>query len=373
MLTLSYVIALTLIASLSVASNLTFGRVLKQHQGSAAVINISGRQGMLSQRIASLASQLALGDTAVRSDLTSSIDQLESTAHDLVYGDGKNLPALSANVKSIYFGGSHPLYDQLTDYIARARRIAALSPGDPALARELPQLLEAARKPLFTGLDVVVGLRELESEDRLSYLQWIEAATLAATLATLAVEALLIFRPMIRRISRYAYELWLMATTDVLTGLLNRRSFVSRGNSEVARSRRYGNVYSALMIDVDHFKKVNDTYGHAGGDAVLKALAAKLKPQLRDSDLFGRLGGEEFAVFTPGISIEGATELAERLRREVAAMEVVFEKLAIQFTISVGVATAERGNATLETVLRRADRALYQAKASGRNRVMIAQ
>ncbi|MDB5988056.1 MAG: diguanylate cyclase protein, partial [Nevskia sp.] len=164
LLTVSYVVALTLIATLSLASNLTFGRVLKQHQGSAAVINISGRQGMLSQRIASLASQLALGDTSVRTDLNSAIDQLERTANDLVNGDGKNLPALSPNVKSVYLDGKHPLYQQLMDYIGRARRIAAMQPSDPALPGELQPLLAAARKPLFTGLDVVVGLRELDSE-----------------------------------------------------------------------------------------------------------------------------------------------------------------------------------------------------------------
>lgn len=371
-LTLSYVVALTLIASLSLAANLTFSRVLKQHQGSAAVINLSGRQGMLSQRIASLASQLALGDASVRADLSSAIDQLESTAHDLAHGDGKNLPALSPTLESVYFGGSHPLYAQEMDYVRRARRIAAMQPDDPALPGELKALLEAARKPLFTGLDVVVGLHELDSESRLSYLQWIETATLAATLATLAVEALLIFRPMIRRIKRYAQNLWLLATTDALTGLPSRRNFLLRGASEIARSQRLQLPVALLMIDADHFKNVNDHYGHEAGDAVLKALALILQNHTRKTDLIGRLGGEEFAVLLPGVALDGARETAERLLREVAAQVVRVEDKPIRFTVSIGVAASGQENLLIDALLRRADQALYQAKAAGRNRLMLA-
>jgi diguanylate cyclase (GGDEF)-like protein len=370
-LTLSYVIALTIIASLSLSSSLTFSRVLKQHQGSAALINICGRQGMLSQRIASLASQLALGDESVRTDLISAIDQLETAAHDLAYGDGKDLPELSPRVRSIYFEGSHPLYQQITDYLKLARRIAGMKAGDPALRNELAPLLEAARKPLFTGFDVVVGLRELESEDRLSYLQWIQAMTLAGTLATLAVEAILIFRPMIRRIAEYAKNLLLLATTDPLTGLLNRRSFMSRAASEIMRRQRMPGPMTAMMVDADHFKKVNDTYGHDAGDAVLKALATALQNGIRETDILARFGGEEFALLLPGVDVDGACELAGRLLREIAALVIWMDQKPIRFTVSIGVAGAGE-KAAIDLMLKSADEALYLAKTSGRNRWMVA-
>jgi len=371
-LTLSYVVALTLIASLSLAANLTFGRVLKQHQGSAALLNISGRQGMLTQRIASLSTQLSLGDTTVRPDLVSAIDQLERAAQDLLAGDGKNLPPLSPNVKSVYLQGLHPLYQQELDYIQHARRLVALAPGDPAFAGELQPLLEAARKPLFTGFDVVVGLHELDSENRLAYLQWIETATLAATLATLAVEALLIFRPMVRRIKRYAQSLWLQATTDSLTGLFNRRSFMTRGASQLAQNQLQGLPLALLMLDADHFKDVNDRYGHQAGDAVLQALARVLQNNVRKSDLLGRLGGEEFAVLLPGVASEAASAMARRLLRAIEDELVSIEGQAIRFTISIGLAARSERIATLDALLRAADDAMYRAKAAGRNRLELA-
>ncbi|MDB5987548.1 MAG: putative diguanylate cyclase domain with sensor domain, partial [Nevskia sp.] len=211
------------------------------------------------------------------------------------------------------------------------------------------------------------------SENRLSYLQWIETVTLAATLATLAVEALLIFRPMIRRIKRYAQNLWQLATTDSLTGLLNRRSFIARAATEIERSRRHHDPIAVLMIDADHFKKVNDTYGHDAGDAVLKALATSLQNGIRSSDILARLGGEEFAVLMPGVGIDGARELAERLLREVGALEVRVDGQPIRFTISIGVAAPDHERVLIDALLKAADQALYRAKSAGRNRLMVAQ
>jgi diguanylate cyclase (GGDEF)-like protein len=163
-----------------------------------------------------------------------------------------------------------------------------------------------------------------------------------------------------------------LATTDVLTDLMNRRSFMERGNAEVARARRYRSDLSMLLIDADHFKKVNDTYGHAGGDEVLKALADHARHIVREMDFVGRLGGEEFAICLPETALEGAMIVADRLRERVAVHPVPFEDKSISVTISLGVAEIAQGDGEVAPLLQRADMALYEAKAKGRNRVIAA-
>jgi diguanylate cyclase (GGDEF)-like protein/PAS domain S-box-containing protein len=161
-----------------------------------------------------------------------------------------------------------------------------------------------------------------------------------------------------------------LATTDGLTGLTNRRHFMERGNAELGRARRTGQQVSCIMFDVDHFKKFNDTYGHDAGDAVLKALAKTARETLRGIDVLGRLGGEEFSALLPETGLEAALQAAERLRVAVAGMSLVHAGTSLAVTMSLGVAQAAGAEETLEALLKRADQALYEAKQSGRNRVV---
>lgn len=164
-------------------------------------------------------------------------------------------------------------------------------------------------------------------------------------------------------------ELMRLATTDSLTGLPNRRHFMEKLEYELARIKRFGKPACLLMLDLDHFKRVNDTYGHAAGDAVLRHFATLSQSSLREIDLIGRLGGEEFGVLLPGTDMAGALELAERLRLAVAAAPVQVEEDAIPVTVSVGVAAFHPADPHPDDILARADVALYKAKESGRNRV----
>jgi len=163
-----------------------------------------------------------------------------------------------------------------------------------------------------------------------------------------------------------------IANSDVLTGVGNRRYFLEVGKKEYLRSRRYAQPLSLLMMDIDKFKSINDTYGHDIGDLALKALAKICVDTLRTSDLFARLGGEEFAAILPSTGIEGAVQLAERLRANIEAMLTPSPKGDIRFTVSMGV-TQMQGNAEedMDVMLNRADRGLYQAKEGGRNRVVV--
>lgn len=161
-----------------------------------------------------------------------------------------------------------------------------------------------------------------------------------------------------------------LAVTDTLTGLFNRRHFFYQAESLVVRAQRYGSPLSAVMIDLDHFKDINDTFGHSAGDHVLREVARALSAALRKSDLIGRYGGEEFCVLLPEIDLEEGRAAAERLRQEVFNLQIPTLKGTAAVTASLGVAALNSGE-TLDQLLQRADAALYQAKRAGRNAVSV--
>lgn len=160
-----------------------------------------------------------------------------------------------------------------------------------------------------------------------------------------------------------------LATTDELTRLHNRRHFLELAATEFARSRRYRRPLSLMMIDLDYFKWVNDTQGHAAGDRVLAAVAEALFQATRQQDIVGRIGGEEFAVLLPETEGMAAVELAERLRLAVVRLALAPPDEALRLSISAGVSALLPEDASIEAPMRRADRALYLAKAAGRNRI----
>ncbi len=163
-----------------------------------------------------------------------------------------------------------------------------------------------------------------------------------------------------------------LADHDPLTGLLNRRSFVARVNHEINRLHRYKNDLSYMIIDIDHFKRINDTYGHLTGDMVLKAFSKKISGILRESDFIGRIGGEEFAIALPDTSMDSAKKMAERIRKEIAGHTIQYKTKSISVTVSIGLSKFMLDEKSIVEVFSRADSALYQAKNSGRNKVCVA-
>lgn len=163
---------------------------------------------------------------------------------------------------------------------------------------------------------------------------------------------------------------WL-ANTDPLTGLKNRRAFMETAEAQILQCRRYPHPLAALLIDIDHFKSINDRYGHHVGDQAIRRVTDTITNTLRDSDIIGRFGGEEFAVLMPHTDLPAALVAAERLRQAVAGMKIgLLEGGPLSMTISLGLAMHEPG-VSLDTLLMRADMALYRAKSGSRNRVEV--
>jgi len=163
-------------------------------------------------------------------------------------------------------------------------------------------------------------------------------------------------------------QLYQLATQDGLTHLFNRRHFIESAERHLNQARRYQRPSAVMMMDLDHFKAINDRYGHAVGDRVLTLFSHLCRHCLRGSDVVGRLGGEEFAALLPDTELEEARQVAERLRQQVAQAELTHEGHTIRFQVSIGVAIMQ-SNESLDVMLGHADRLLYQAKSQGRNRV----
>ncbi|GAB4480777.1 MAG: hypothetical protein Kow0088_22550 [Anaerolineales bacterium] len=209
-----------------------------------------------------------------------------------------------------------------------------------------------------------VGVLDLESEQSNAFTQEdLELLELIASSAAIAIHN-----------ARIHQEQQLLATTDGLTGLLNRRKFFEVANTEIERARRFNHPLSILMMDLDHFKDYNDTFGHLSGDELLVQVANELRSSLREFDTLARYGGDEFVLLLPEVNQNSAKDIAQRLISIVENMKVTVNSAnndPIYLTMSVGVATfPERGD-NVHSLIKAADRALYQAKEAGRNRYII--
>ena len=218
-------------------------------------------------------------------------------------------------------------------------------------------------------LVMVTGFSNRDVQSRVA--RQMQPITVAAG-ATLIV--IILLATTLSYIYRQREEMRKQATTDALTGLHNRRYLLEHGDIEIARAQRYGNPLSIILLDIDHFKSINDSWGHPTGDRVLTALADTLAALVRGQDIVGRLGGEEFLVILPETDLVGSESLAERIRsciEECAATQAEDGSL-VRFNVSIGIASLIVGEKTFAELFYRADQALYKAKASGRNCVVAA-
>ena len=194
----------------------------------------------------------------------------------------------------------------------------------------------------------------------------------ASTVLVIMTEIYFVMSIFSKAISRHEKELREMATIDPLTGINNRRTFMTVGDEMFAYARRYKKQFSVILLDIDFFKKINDTYGHLVGDNTLKKVAVLLKDNIRESDILARYGGEEFIILLPETDKNAAADLAESLRKIVEELSIEINPLqTINCTVSLGVSENNTSFSSLTELVNGADQALYRAKESGRNRIEI--
>jgi two-component system cell cycle response regulator len=231
--------------------------------------------------------------------------------------------------------------------------------GDPDVA-DIPVVFLTARD----GTSDLVGALEMGAQDYLRK-PFDPSELLARVRAAHRVKSLQ------DELRQRNADLDLVSRTDALTGLWNRRHLADQLPGAGSLAQRHGVPLSAVMVDIDHFKRINDADGHSAGDRVLQEVAARLRTSVRAEDLLARWGGEEFLVVLPLAGAKGAASLAERIRETIAGQPIADGHRTVEITVSVGFATLLEGEG-MEAMVARADAALYEAKRAGRNRVMAA-
>lgn len=218
------------------------------------------------------------------------------------------------------------------------------------------------------AISISLPVSNVLAENRISKILIILGAV--ATIVIALAGIYFFTRRLVVKLDEVQSHLVRQATTDELTGVINRRSILKRLDEELQRAIRLGETLCIMIIDLDHFKRINDTYGHLFGDVVLKSVVASIRDTVRTYDIIGRIGGEEFLVISPGIQMEEAISLAERVRTLISELEIEHGEQKIAVTVSAGLTTLELGDIGVVPMMIRADRALYMAKEQGRNQVV---
>ncbi|MEF3695890.1 GGDEF domain-containing protein [Desulfolutivibrio sp.] len=371
-LTWRYASALLLLAVLAGGSYLFLDRTMNLERRRAVVIDLSVRQRMLAQSV------VILGFVADRAALPS----VRDTALNEMQGALRELLSVHARLGGLQTGDLAPpdtdswqeITRRLDVFVNTARTVARQAQAGKPLSHALIRRFhETGGLELLAGLDALLLHHQSESGRSLFLLDRLPLAFLLGTLAILAFMGVALFRPLIndivadrRSLEIANEELGKLATVDCLTGLFNRRKFDEVVVREMELARRYADHVSLLMFDIDHFKTINDTLGHAVGDKVLADLGRLAAVGMRSVDYVFRWGGEEFLILAPRTDDHAAFGVAEKLRQTVA--DHAFSD-GVRLTVSFGVAEYRPGE-LLEDWLTRVDQAMYSAKRSGRNKTM---
>lgn len=371
-----YLLALVLIAAAAFAIHLVADAMAAGRAEASRVAAINARERVLTQRIASLAQTLALAEPERRAPaetaLRDAVEQLDNTHQALIDGMTRSAGGLNASpaVRAVFLEPPHNLDGQLRRFIGAAQRFLTLPPDRRAGSAELAALLDDAVQPLPAALDAAARQWERDDAAAAGTLRVTLTMLLAALLAVLAAEALFVVRPLFRRLAAARAALQAAASIDPLTGCLNRRGLLDAAGREFDRVRRYGGGAAVAVIDIDRFKAINDTHGHAAGDEAIRALTATVADTIRSTDSFGRFGGGEFFLILPETPLGDAQRVLDKLRLRVAETPVMTGGVPVSMTVSIGLATVSGYDADVFGTIARAEQALHQAKSEGRNRVV---
>lgn len=377
--TVTYVTALLLIAALSISSHLLTNAIIQRQSATAGTVNMAGRQRMLAQRIFRISLQMADGSedfVQARVELINAITQMERERNNLLHGSvsPRILPPATSRLQTIYFDGQDSLERLGDQFLDHAKHFAATRHEGVSLGnQDLNAIGLLLQQKLLPALEMAVTAYQADSEDAIQRLNHTMVLLLCFMMLLLLTEALFIYQPLFHRLKVSYDALITAARTDPLTGSLNRRAFLEECAKIFQRFRRTGSPIAMLALDLDHFKSINDTWGHATGDRVILEFVGATLSCLRPHDRMGRLGGEEFSILLPNTLPETALELAESIRSTVASLPITAETgEELHFSVSIGIAASLPGDGDIFAVLARADRNLYIAKEQGRNRTAMA-
>lgn len=411
-ITKRYVIALSIIAILSSVAFVILLSALKGSEDTAYVVNISGKQRMLSQTIAldvfrlyQLRNEGYYNDPSITdykikeviARMSKNMAEMESVNDRLSNGLnsqdlGEPPQKISAELTALYFGEAN-LAQQVRDYLAKVRQCIQ---SDQPSRHDLHQVSMMA-PALLANLHHAVELYQKEGEQKLAMIQQVKTYVWLITLFMLLLEVIFIFQPMVRQIIYLAREnqlnmknleqkvrlrtlnleqsnekLHKLASLDPLTGLLNRLYLEQNIEKQLVQSKEHHAPFAVFMLDIDHFKQVNDTYGHDAGDFVLVEVAKLLKSLVRQDDTVYRAGGEEFVVLLARISLEDAWQKAELIRQTLENYPLNYNDNLIHKTLSIGVYhSSVREMESVKDLLMEIDAALYKSKNQGRNKVTM--
>ena len=377
-LTYTYVISLSVIAMLSIVVHFMLDHVIAEQSTTGKVVNVSGEQRMLSQRVSLFAVEyLTLGTPEAKFLALASLNKMQINHQNLLSDYYKALKdkealTLSVTLQNMYFKEPQNVDGKLKLFTKQVEAALTLKPGDQQGYENIKTgFLAMAKEPLLNALNMVVMQYEKESIDKVNELRFAQNVVLGIIILTILIEAFLVFRPMVDRISKFAYKLQYDASFDHLTGLLNRRSFNVHATKAIIASRSHKQKLGVVIFDIDLFKRINDTYGHAAGDLVIQHVSNILKESCRTADCVARFGGEEFVMLLPDMNEDDCFHLADKIREKIKTSRFQFENTTIELAISAGVAMLDEGQVDIEEPLRLADEALYDSKNNGRNLVTL--
>lgn len=394
-----YLLALGLLAGLAFADYLILKHQILSTESDAAQINTSGRQRMLVERTALLARYLVSTPDRreranVREQLFEAIQLLEQYQDAMIHGDPSlRLPGNPPpEVRALYFGPPMFLQTRLRNYLT-AVKVLSRTPDAELTPQEthLGYIRTVASGKMLAALDHVVDHYQKQSEAKIARVERLERWIFWTTFLVLGATGLFIFRPMVRRVHQemdrlaHSYQelnnvtkellkvnekLERLALLDPLTELLNRRGLQQALSVEIQRIQRDPSDLHVLLVDLDDFKTINDTLGHAVGDIVLKEVALKLKASLRVTDYVARIGGDEFMILLPQTRRAEGMQVAEKVRFAIAGAKILLSSgKAVQATASLGFMAVSQETPSIDELLTETHVALSKSKEAGKNRV----
>ena len=407
--TIRYILALALIAILSTIAFFSLQIILKESEHTGEIVNISGKQRMLSQRIAldihrihhnvmSYPTEAVIKNKQILKDLQEHSKEMLKGNKILSTGvvNSKVTLELSPEINGMYFGDMN-VSARVQEYVNIAQKIGE-STNSNAIDT-LIEMIDDRSEVLLRDLNKIVHQYQLEGEETLDYMQFIETVAWLLIIFTLLLEIIFIFQPMVKKIAlvnsekdallkhlsdevelrtmhleKANRELNNLAFHDPLTGLKNRLNLEKDIQFALDKSHNFKAPYGVLMFDIDWFKTVNDTYGHAVGDKVLIELSEILISSVREEDKVYRAGGEEFVILLNRVSFEDTQKVAEKIRSLVQSHVFYVDDIEFSKTVSGGLFHSSLIEvANVKGVLKFVDNALYASKSNGRNCVTIAK